>query len=399
MSAPTTVDRVVGDSPATGAANSEDDFAAVLDRAFDASTMELLAGAEERGRFPREFIETLGAAGVFAQIWAGGSRADVGKQIALSQRLGLLGSASASVGVSLHDSAIAMLRRFGRSDELRDLANAAVRGDKVICLAASEEGGGSDLQAVTSTAEPTSNGYRLRGAKKFVSLSTIADALIVVARVPVEGAPAEGNVALFVVDASQVDVGEPYDKLGASYLDTAPISFDTEVSGDAVLARPGTGLAVLSWGLAHERLSVAGQVVGACDLALGVTVAEMMQRKQFGRALFEHQALRLRFADLYARVDVLRYALQGLAGQRTPPSVRVASGMKVTAARLGEEVLSECLHVFGGTGYLQGPAPVERWWRDMKLARVGGGADEVLWELVAAGMQPNFDAHKDLITR
>jgi len=94
---------------------------------------------------------------------------------------------------------------------------------------------------------------------------------------------------------------------------------------------------------------------------------------------------------------MLRYALQGLVAQKTPPSVRVASGMKVTAARLGEEVISECLHIFGGTGYLTGPTPVERWWRDMKLARVGGGTDEVLWELVAAGMQPDYRAHDALV--
>ena len=55
------------------------------------------------------------------------------------------------------------------------------------------------------------------------------------------------------------------------------------------------------------------------------------------------------------------------------------------------------LHIFAGAGYLTGPAPVERWWRDMKLARVGGGADEVLWELVAAGMRPDFDAHDRLV--
>jgi alkylation response protein AidB-like acyl-CoA dehydrogenase len=371
-------------------------FGELLNAAFDEGMLGLLKDAEKRGRFPRELIETLGRTGVFAALWSGGARTDVGKLVELSERLGRLGSASASVGVSLHDSAIAMLRRFGRNEYLRYIADQAILGNKVVCLGASEVGGGSDLQAVTSIAEPTETGYRLRGAKKFVSLSTIADVIVVVVRVP-ESGHAEGNVALFALEADQVQVGDPYEKLGASYLDTAPIDFDVEVSAEAMLAWPGTGLAVLSWGLAHERLSVAGQVLGACDLAIGVTVAEMMRRKQFGSLLFEHQALRLRFADLQARVDMLRYALQGLVAQKTPPSVRVASGMKVTAARLGEEVISECLHIFGGTGYLTGPTPVERWWRDMKLARVGGGTDEVLWELVAAGMQPDYRAHDALV--
>ena len=122
----------------------------------------------------------------------------------------------------------------------------------------------------------------------------------------------------------------------------------------------------------------------------------MMKRRQFGRTLFEHQALRMRMADLQARVDLLRH---GLAG--SPPKgrldLRAAAAVKVTAARLGEEVVSECMHIFGGAGYLVDETPLGRWWRDMKLARVGGGTDEVLWELVAAAMKPDHDGLRRLI--
>jgi alkylation response protein AidB-like acyl-CoA dehydrogenase len=85
----------------------------------------------------------------------------------------------------------------------------------------------------------------------------------------------------------------------------------------------------------------------------------MVDRRQFGSTLFEHQALRLR----------------------------------VTAARLGEE----CMHIFGGAGYLVDETPIGRWWRDMKLARIGGGTDEVLWELVTAAMKPDYDGYNELM--
>lgn len=104
----------------------------------------------------------------------------------------------------------------------------------------------------------------------------------------------------------------------------------------------------------------------------------MMSRRQFGQTLFEHQALRLRMADLQARVDLLRYALHGIAEQGRL-ELRTAAAVKVTAARLGEEVISECMHIFGGAGYLVDETTLGKWWRDMKLARVGGGTDEVLW--------------------
>ncbi len=121
---------------------------------------------------------------------------------------------------------------------------------------------------------------------------------------------------------------------------------------------------------------------------LGVTLARMMERTQFGKKLYDHQALRLRVADLQARVDVLSYSLEGVAAGGKI-NLRTAAALKATAANLGEEVASECLHIFGGIGYLETETPIGRWWRDMKLARVGGGTDEVLWELVAAAMKPD----------
>lgn len=171
------------------------------------------------------------------------------------------------------------------------------------------------------------------------------------------------------------------------------MEIDTWVPADHLIARAGTGLAAVSWGLAHERLSVAGQIAASCDQVLGITLARMQERTQFGRTLFDHQALRLRVADLQARVDMLRHALTGIAvgGQL---DLRTAAAMKVSAARLGEEVIGECMHIFGGSAFLTDETPLARWWRDMKLARVGGGTDEVLWELVAAAMKPDIEGYR-----
>lgn len=86
--------------------------------------------------------------------------------------------------------------------------------------------------------------------------------------------------------------------MGAGPLDTSAVHIDTWVPADALIARPGTGLAALSWGLAHERMSIAGQVASASQRVIGITLARMMKRRQFGQTLFEHQALRMRMADL-----------------------------------------------------------------------------------------------------
>lgn len=367
-------------------------YAELLDEAFDEKVAAWTAQAESDHRFPRPLLEHLGEAGVFARKWEDRRLTDLHDHFALGRHLGSLGSAAIGVGVSLHDSAIAILRRFGRNDFLKDLAQRAMTTDAVLCIGASEEQGGSDLQNSETRIFAEDGGYRVVGAKKFVSLSPIADHMFVVCRGVEDGPDTGGNVALAAVPIDRVRVGAPYEKLGAGPLDTAPVTIDTWIPEEALIARPGTGLAVISWGLAHERYSVAAQIAAACEVMLGVTLARMMERTQFGKKLYDHQALRLRLADLQARVDVLSYSLDGVAAGGKI-NLRTAAALKATAANLGEEVASECLHIFGGIGYLETETPIGRWWRDMKLARVGGGTDEVLWELVAAAMKPDAERY------
>ncbi len=378
---------------------SLEEFNALLDRVFDDRVKKWTAEAERTEKFPRELLEYLAKEGVFTAKWGQDSQPDVAKVIALAERLGRLGSGGIAVGVSLHDSAIALLRRFARTDYLRDIAERAVRGEAVLCVGASEESGGSDLQIVETKVRSVRDGFEVKGIKKFVSLSPIADYVLAVAR-NVDNDPdsKHGNVVVIAVplDDPGVRVQKPYTKVGNGPLDTAAVHIDTWVPADALVARAGIGLAAISWGLAHERMSVAGQISGSCQRILGITLARMMNRRQFGHTLYEHQALRMRMADLQARADMLRHALVGI-GVGGKLDLRTAAAMKVCAARLGEEVVSECMHIFGGTGYLVDETPLGQWWRDMKLARVGGGTDEVLWELVAAAMKPDYDGYEEMM--
>lgn len=370
------------------------DYRELLERVFDDRIVTWSAEAEATERFPRELIEYLGESGVFAAKWPPRQQQpDVAKVIELARRLGQLGSAGIGVGVGLHDSAIAILRRFGKSDYLKDIADKAIRGEALLCIGASEQSGGSDLQIVGTEVRSARDGFEVKGIKKFVSLSPIADHVIAVARsVDHDPNSKHGSVVVVAVPLAQCDIQTPYRKVGAGPLDTAAVQIDTWVPADALVARAGIGLAAISWGLAQERMSVAGLISTSAQRTIGITLARMMTRRQFGQTLYEHQALRLRLADLQARVDMLRYALDGIAATGKL-DLRTAAAIKVSAARLGEEVMNECMHIFGGSGYLVDETPLGRWWRDMKLARVGGGTDEVLWELVAAGMKPDYDSY------
>ena len=148
----------------------------------------------------------------------------------------------------------------------------------------------------------------------------------------------------------------------------------------------------------YERFALAAQVLSASDLALGVTVARMKRRQSFGVPLFDHQALRLRVADLQARVDMMRLGLRAMIAEPAGLNVRSTAAAKVCAVRLACEVMSECMHIFGSAGVLEHESPLSRWWRDIKMARVGGGTDEVLWEIVAAALEPD-DVNYDRFVR
>ena len=161
---------------------SVDEYRALLERVFDDRVKAWTAEAEATERFPRQLIEYLGESGVFTAKWGDRQQPDVAKVIELALALGRLGSAGIAVGVSLHDSAVAILRRFGKSDHLRAICEQAVRGEAVLCIGASEESGGSDLQIVETEVRSARDGFEVRGIKKFVSLSPIADHIMVVAR-------------------------------------------------------------------------------------------------------------------------------------------------------------------------------------------------------------------------
>ncbi|MGH3555775.1 MAG: acyl-CoA dehydrogenase family protein, partial [Mycobacterium sp.] len=111
------------------------EYRALLDDVFDRQIAEWTAEAEVSERFPRKLIEHLGQSGVLAHKWCNGQHPDVEKLVALAFALGWLGSAGIGVGVSLHDSAISILRRFGRSEYLKTICEQAIHGEAVLCIA------------------------------------------------------------------------------------------------------------------------------------------------------------------------------------------------------------------------------------------------------------------------
>ncbi|HET8680721.1 MAG TPA: acyl-CoA dehydrogenase family protein, partial [Micromonosporaceae bacterium] len=354
--------------------------------------------AEAAGLFPREVLADLGRSGLFRERWATPPYGDPGLGVVIAEESGRLGHASLSVGLSLHCETVAsILGRYGDTPLLTEYLAGVLDGRLVGCLGASEPDGGSDLNGVRTIARKVPGGWRVTGEKKYLSLGLVCDFALLLCRLDEGDGGIAGRLGLLAVPATGLTVRKRLTKAGTAALDTTWMAVDAEVPDEALVGRRGAGLLVAVWGLNHERLSIAAQTAGGVARAIGLATAHLHRRVQFGKPLMEHQALRLRLAELYSRLLTLRYAVYTAAQGVAVPGAcgaREIAALKVTAARFAEEATSECMHLFGGPGYLD-ETPLSRMWRDSRLGRLGGGSDEMMWELVAGGLVPDFASYDE----
>ncbi|WP_135231168.1 acyl-CoA dehydrogenase family protein [Nocardia sp. CS682] len=376
-----------------------DEFRATVRDRIDRLVLPHLDSAEAAGRFPAEVIRELGATGLFAERWHGGG--DTGRSVVLANELGRAGAGGLAVGISLHlETVLSMLVRFGGNDYLRQLRDQAMRGELVGCIGASEATGGSDLERVGTIAQRTAAGWHIEGRKKFVSLGSVADFCLVLCRVHRDNGKQVARLGVAAVPRDGLHVEHSHAKVGTHSLDTVRVAVSADIPEEAMLGRPGLGLAVINYGLTMERLGAAAQLIGTCELALGLAVAHADRRSQFGARLRKHQVIEYRLADLAARIEILRAAaLATAAGYGRPggPGAHQVAGLKVTAAQTAEQVVSECMHIFGGAGYLPEETPMGRLWRDVRLGRIGAGTDEMMWSIRAVGLTPDNDSYDRLV--
>ena len=367
-----------------------DEFRARVRRVAMEQVAPLAPDAELAGLFPRAAYQRVAEAGLVRERW---EPADHGRGVVIAEELGRTGCGGLAIGISLSMETVASaLLRYGTAYHA-PILDGLFDGRVLGCFGASEPAGGSDLSGMRTYAIREGDGWRVRGEKKYLSLGRVADFALLLCRMD-EAVPAGGSVAqlgVLAVPGDALKVIKPLIKAGTASLDTTWMAVDTRVPYDALVGRTGMGLAVAAWALSHERLAIAAQIVGFADRAISLTAAHLHRRHQFGTALINHQALRLRLARLASELTVLRYAVYGAAAGS--PGVREIAALKVTAARFAERVASECMHMFGGPGYLEDETPMARMWRDVRLGRLGGGSDEMMWELVAGGLVPDFEAY------
>jgi acyl-CoA dehydrogenase len=258
-------------------------------------------------------------------------------------------------------------------------------GETVVAIAMTEPGAGSDLRGIQSTVRRDGDAYVVNGSKTFVTSGIQADLVIVAARTE-----DSGRLSLVMVEADRegFERGRKLEKIGRRAQDTAELFFDdVRVPVGNLLGEEGRGLDLLKANLPRERLSMAVSAVAVGERVFEMTLEHCRDRRTFGKPLGSHQAIRFMLADMRIELDVARtYIDRCIAAQTVGElSAEEAAGAKAWTTDLQFKLLDQCLQLHGGYGYME-EYPIARLWRDGRVQRIYGGANEIMRDIVGRGL-------------
>lgn len=341
------------------------------------------------GQVERSFWHEAGAAGLLGVSVPeeyGGAGGDFRHDAALFEQV--VRHDVSGFAASLHNGIVVpYIVAHGTEEQKKRWLPRLCTGDLVAAVAMSEPAAGSDLQNIKTTALRDGNGYRLNGAKTFISSGQLANFIVVVAKTdPSLGAK---GVSLLIVET---DVSEGFrrgrrlKKMGQDAADTSELFFDdVRVPADNLLGgEEGQGFRQLMSELPKERLVIALQAIWAIEAALETTLAYVKDRKAFGQSILSFQNTQFRLADLKTEATAAKVFVNWCVDQLLENKLDAATAAmaKLLATELESKVIDQCLQFHGGYGYME-EYPISRMYRDSRISRIYGGSNEIMRMLIA----------------
>ena len=348
---------------------------------------------ESDGKVPRDILRHMGEIGFFglrvAEEYGGISLGPLAS-VVFAEQLGRSTFGGFTITVLAHtDLAMPYLTKFASEELKARYLPDMVSGDRISGLAVTEPDAGSDVAAIRATARRDGDGFVINGTKMFITNGAEGDVIVVAAKTDPDVKGSRG-VSMFVVEKETdgFTVGRSLHKMGWRSSDTAELVFaDCHVPAANLIGEENRGFYYIMENFQNERLVLAGQALGEAQRAVEITVEHLRERRAFGAALWNKQAIRQRLAMDQARIDSARqltYHAAWLEGQGVD-TVRQVSEVKALVGELVNDVLYDCVQFHGGMGYIDETA-VERMYRDARIQSIGGGATEVMLDEIAKRM-------------
>ncbi len=348
---------------------------------------------EKDGIFPAHDLfrkmGDLGLLGIAKPTEYGGMGLDYSYQIVFSEELGRIGSGGVSMGIGVQtDMATPAMAKFGSDYIKQEFLSKAISGEAVCSIAVSEPHAGSDVANIKTTAVKDGDDYVINGTKMWITNSTQADYLCLLANTGGDNPHLSKSLIVVPTNTAGISFSERLDKLGMRSSDTAQIFFDdVRVPQVNRIGDEGMGFAYQMIQFQEERLFAAAGGLKSMEHCINTTIDYTRERIAFGKPLLDQQVIHYRLAELQTEVEALR-ALTYDAVEEYINGVDVtlkASMAKLKTGRLQREVTDACLQYWGGMGYMW-DNPVSRAFRDSRLTSIGGGADEVMLGIICKKM-------------
>lgn len=342
---------------------------------------------ERAGEVPRDLHRKAAAVGLLGLAYpesVGGEGGSPEDGATVTEEIILAGGSSGVIAALFtHGIALPHIIATGNADLIDRYVRPTLKGELIGSLAVTEPDGGSDVAGLRTTATRDGDRYIVNGAKTFITSGARADFVTTAVRTGEKG---HSGVSLLVVDTASpgFTVTRRLEKMGWHCSDTAELSFvDVEVPAANLVGAEGTGFRQIMRHFGSERVSMAVQACATAQRCVDLTIAWAQQRVTFGEPLSSRQAVRHRIAEMARVTAVARTYVWSLVG-RTPTPVEVAMA-KNTAVAACDQVVDAAVQLHGGTGYLR-DSEVERHYRDARIMGIGGGATEIMNEIIAKGL-------------
>ena len=297
--------------------------------------------------------------------------------------------ASAAVMMSVHNSLpTQMILNFGTDAQRERWLKPMARGELLGAFALSEPEAGSDAASLRCQARLEGDHYLLDGTKSWVTSGNVAGVILVMARTDTaEDRRGAKGISAFIVtpDLPGFAVAKKEDKLGLRASPTVQLHFDgLRVPVENRLGEEGMGFVYAMQSLDNGRLGIAAQAIGIARAALEAALRYAGERRQFGAAIRDFQAIQFKLADMATRVTAARTLLHAAAAakDRGEPITRFGSMAKLFASESAMFVTDEAVQIFGGYGYVKEYA-VERLLRDAKVTEIYEGTSEIQRVVIA----------------
>jgi len=345
---------------------------------------------EEDGIFPaHQVFKKLGDAGLLGinkPVEFGGMGLDYSYAMVMAEELGNIhcGSVPMAIGVQT-DMATPALARYGNDALRKEFLAPSISGDYVACLGVSETGAGSDVASLKTTAKRVGGDYVINGGKMWTTNGTQADWMCLLANTGEGAAHKNKSLICLPMKTTGVQVVKKLDKLGMRSSDTAQIFLDeVKVPQRFLIGQEGMGFIYQMQQFQEERLWGAISAVVGMERLIDETVEYTRERKVFGRPLLDNQVIHFKLAEFRTEVELVRSLCYRACEEYLDGTdvTMLASMAKLKAGRMLRLVTDGCLQYWGGAGYLW-ESPTARSFRDSRLASIGGGADEVMLQIIS----------------